>query len=252
MTALSNLRLPTRRYALGVGIAGEGLKYFRYWILAAIAVAFLGPLALSRYQEIDYSTWFYTGNVAKWFTVFVAAAFVYVLVPNMIATGLTRRELAVAMGVFGLLWSAVLGALTLAGFLAEHAYYDALGWSQGIERDQAMVPLETWGEAAAFGAVYALLYLLYFIGGTLIGAASYRWEGTGWLVVFPIALVVFSLDNAVFNTDPWGPDGLRVVTGLVEDWGPGVVLALIAAATAIGAYLAYRVLRNVPLRSKKA
>jgi hypothetical protein len=252
MPALQDRALLNRRYAFGVGIAGEALKYFRYWIIAAVLVAFLGPLALSRYSEIDLSTWYYTANVAKWFTAFVAGGFIFTLVPNMVAAGMTRRELNVATGIFGLLWSAAIGALVIAGLLIERAYYGAMDWSQGVDAEGAVAPIGSWGETAAFAAVYPLMYLVYFAAGTVIGAAAYRWENTGWLLLIPILPVVFSLDNAAYDTEPFGPAWAGVFGRFIEDWGTGLVLAGVAACTAGLAAAAYRILIDIPLRSKKA
>ncbi|WP_205325632.1 hypothetical protein [Glycomyces sp. YM15] len=252
MPALQHLTLPNRRFTLGLGMAAEGLNYFKYWILAAVAIAFLGPLALSRYNEIDLSTWFYTANVAKWFTSFVAGGFLYVLVPNMIAAGMTRRELSVVMGVFGFLWSAALGALVVAGFLVERVYYDAMGWSQGVQGDDATTVIGTWGETAAFAAVHPLMYLAYFAAGALVGAAAYRWQSSGWLLVFPVLVVVFSLDNAVYDTEPFGPAWAGVLGRFMDDWGRGLVLTGVAVVAAGLAIAARRILIDIPLHSKKA
>jgi hypothetical protein len=251
MPAHQNLSLPGRRYAFGVGITGEGLKYFKYWIVAAVLVSFLGPLAISRYNDIDLSTWFYTANVAKWFTAFVGGGFVFTLVPNMVAAGMTRRELAVSMGVFGALWSTALGALVFAGLLVERVYYDAMGWSQGIDANGAIAAIGSWGDTAAFGTVYPLMYFVYFAAGTVIGVASYRWESAGWLLLIPILPVVFSLDNALYDTEPFGP-GWMGFQGFIDEWGRGPVLTGIALVAAVLAIAARRLLIDIPLRSKKA
>ncbi|SDD67875.1 hypothetical protein [Glycomyces harbinensis] len=252
MTAPANTRLPSRRYALGVGMAGEGVKYFRFWIAAAVLVSFLGPLAISRFNDIELSTWFYTANVAKWFTAFVGGGFVYALVPNMIAAGLTRRELSVSMGVFGAMWSLVLGACAVAGIAIERFYYDAMGWSQGIDADGAIAPIGSWGDTLAFAAVYPLLYLVYFAAGCVIGAASYRWESSGWLLLVPILPIVFSLDNALYDTEPFGPGWMGFLGRYMDEWGRGVVLAGIVLVALVLAAGAHRILIDIPLRSKKA
>lgn len=252
MPPLQNLTLPSRQYAFGVGIAGEGLKYFKYWIIAAVLVSFLGPFALSFNTDIDLSTWFYTANVAKWFTAFVAGGFVFTLVPNMIAAGMTRRELAVSMGVFGALWSLAIGAAVFAGLLAERAYYDAMGWSQGIDADGAVTTIGSWGDTAAFAAVYPLMYLAYFAAGTVIGVASYRWENSGWLLLIPILPVVFSLDNALYNTEPFGPGWMGFLGRFIDEWGRAPILAGVALVAVALALAARQILIDLPLRSKKA
>lgn len=252
MPAPQRLSLANRRYLLGAALSGEGLKYFKYWIIASILIPFLGPLLLSQYAEIDLSTWVYAANIGKWFTAFVGGGFVFTLVPNMIAAGMTRRELSVAVGVFGLVWSAVLGATVFAGLLAERAYYDAMGWSQGIDADGSVSAIGSWSETAAFAAVYPLLYLAYFAAGAVIGAAAYRWESTGWLLLVPILPVVFSLDNALYNTEPFGPAWAGVFTRFIEDWGRIPVLLGIALVVAALAVAARRILIDIPLRAKKA
>jgi len=245
-------RLPTRRYALGLGLAWEGLRYFKYWIALALVVSFLGPLALSQYNDITLSTWFYTANVAKWFTAFVGGGFVATLVPSMIAAGLTRREFAAAVGVFGLVWSAVLGAVVIAGLAVERVYYDAMGWSQGIDASDVIAPIGSWSDTLAFAAVYPLMYLAYFAAGTVIGAASYRWENAGWLLLIPILPIVFSLDNALYDTEPFGPGWMGFLGGFIDEWGRGLLLTGVALVALGLAAAARRILIDIPLRSKKA
>jgi hypothetical protein len=252
MPSLENLTLPNRQFALGLGIAGEGLKYFKYWIVAAVVLAFLGPLALSQTTEIDLSTWFYTANIGKWFTAFVAGGFLYALVPNMIAAGLTRRELSVAMGLFGLLWSVALGALVFAGLLAERAFYDAMGWTQGVQTGDTVTALGSWSDTAVFAAVYPLMYLAYFAAGAVIGAAAYRWEGSGWLLLVPILPVVFSLDNALYDTEPFGPGWMGFLGGFMDEWGRVPILIGVVAVAAVLGLAARQILIDIPLRSKKA
>lgn len=252
MPALANSQLPRRRYSLGLSFSWEGLRYFRFWIAAAVIASFLGPLALSRYTEIDLSTWFYTANAGKWFSAFVGGGFLYVLVPGMIASGVTRRELTVSMGVFAAAWSAGLGALVAGSLLAERFYYGAMGWTHGIELNDATAPIGDWGATLGFAAVYPLLYLAYFAAGTVIGAASYRWEGTGWLLLVPILPVLFSLDNALYGTKPFGPGWMGFLGRYIDETGRGLVLAAIVLVIAALAAAAYRIVIDIPLHSKKA
>ncbi|GAA2262428.1 hypothetical protein GCM10009853_014440 [Glycomyces scopariae] len=252
MSAPANLRLPTRRYALGAGFALEGLKYFRYWLIAAVILSVALPLFIAQFNDIRLSAWFYAANVGKWFTAFVGGGFVYSLVPNMIAAGLTRRELAVSMGVFGLLWSALLGAIAFAGLVAERYLYGALDWSHGIDAHDVIAPIGSLGDTVALGASYPLLYLVYFAAGTVIGAASYRWEASGWLLLVPIVPIVFSLDNGLFDTEPVGPGWAGFLGLFMDGWDRRLIVAAIVLATAGLAAAAYRLLIDVPLRSKQA
>ncbi|MFB9661398.1 hypothetical protein ACFQS3_01620 [Glycomyces mayteni] len=244
--------LASRRYSLGAGLAGAALNYFKYWILAAAVLSLAVPLIVAQYTDVQLSAWYYAANGAKWFTAFVGGGFVYTLLPQLIATGLTRRELAASMGVFGLLWSLGLGAVAFAGLLAEHAYYGAFGWSQGIDANDGIAPIGSLADTASFAAYLPLLLLSYFAAGVVIGVASYRWEHTGWLLVVPILPVVFGLDAALFNTEPVGPGWIGFLGLYIDEWGRVPLAALIALAVAALAVAARRLLIDIPLRSKRA
>ncbi|THV38442.1 hypothetical protein [Glycomyces buryatensis] len=252
MSATKTLQLPTRRYWLGPALTWEALKYYRYWFVAAIVLSALLPFLVSFSRDIDTSTWSYTANIGAIFTAIVAGGFLYSLAPSFIANSLTRRELVVSFGLFGLTWGLFCGALVFAGLVAEHAYYGAMGWTQSIEYSGELTVMASFGQAAEHGALYLLAYPLYFLGGAIIGAATYRWEGTGWLIAFPVAVVVIGLTDALSRTVPTGPDWLRFVTEYAQGWGRGAVLAAFAAALVIGAAIGYRLLIDIPVRAKKA
>ncbi|PRY58586.1 hypothetical protein [Glycomyces artemisiae] len=244
--------LATRRYGLGAGLAGAALNYFKYWMLAAAVLCFAVPLLIAQYAGIELSAWYYAVNAGKWFTAFVGGGFVFTLLPQMIAAGLTRRELAAAMGVFGVLWSLALGAVGLAGLFAERAYYGAFGWSQGIDATSGIAPIGSAADTAAFAAYLPLLFLAYFAAGTVIGVASYRWEHAGWLLLVPVLPVVFGLDVALYSTEPVGPGWIGFLGRFIDEWGRGPLAAAIVLATAVLAVAARRLLIDVPLRSKQA
>ncbi|MEU5874301.1 hypothetical protein AB0A73_22430 [Glycomyces sp. NPDC047369] len=244
--------LATRRYGLGAGLAGAALNYFKYWMIAAAVLCLAVPLIAAQFTDIQLSAWYYAANGGKWFTAFVGGGFVFTLLPQLIAAGLTRRELAAAMGVFGVLWSVALGAVAFAGLFAERAYYGALGWSQGLDLGDQVSPIGTAAETAAFGAYFPLLFLAYFAAGTVIGVASYRWEHAGWLLVVPIFPIVFGLDVALYNTEPVGPGWIGFLGRFIDEWGRAPLAAAIVLATAVLALAAHRILVDIPLRSKKA
>src|SRR5690606_11017284 len=104
------------------------------------------------------SAWAVATNVGKYLVAIVAGGYLYTLLPIMVAQGVTRREYAVSMGVFGLLWSLLVGAIAVAGFVGEHALYGALDWTQSIQQREGMT-LRTFGETLEFAAVYPLAYL---------------------------------------------------------------------------------------------
>lgn len=247
---MPNASLANRRHILGVELASAALKYFSGWIAAAVVLALILPAIVAQTRSIEISAWYFAANSGSIFTAIVAGTFIFALMPGMIAQGLTRRELATSMGWFGALWSLALGALVIAVFLAEHALYRAFDWNHAIERTPDSLPLDTVGDVLAFAAHYPLVYLLYFTGGALIGAASYRWDG-GWLVIVPVVPVTLALDDAISRSEPWGPGWLRVVTGLTDQLGTWPAVAAIAAAIVAGAWIARRIILDTPIRAKR-
>ncbi|MEU6861016.1 hypothetical protein AB0B28_19335 [Glycomyces sp. NPDC046736] len=247
---MSELTLTNRRFALGVGIFTDCLKYFAWWIVAGVIAAIAIPLIVGQWADVNMSGWYHAGNVAKIWTAILAGGFLYSLMPTLVAVGVTRREIAGAMGVFGLLWVLAFALLTLAGFLAEHTYYDLLGWSQGIDQETPM-PLETYGEVFAFILPYPLTYAVYFTGGALIGAGAYH-SDAGWFMFIPVIPVGLALDDLLSKVDPWGPGWLvHFVTGRAE-FSPWVAAAVAVAVLAFGVWATRRLIVNSPIRGKAA
>jgi hypothetical protein len=248
---MSEMTLAGRRYALGLGLFTESMKYFAWWIATALIAAAVVPLIISQWADINQSVWYHTANVGKICTAIVAGGFLYTILPNMVANGVTRREIATATGLFGLLWSAALGALALLGFAAEHAYYGALGWTQAIDQDTPF-PLESYGDALSFGLPYPLTFAVYFTGGALIGGAIYRSDG-GWLSLIPVIPIGLALDDLVSSVEPWGPGWLvRVATGLADDLNPWIGAAVAVVFIALGVWITRRIILDSPIRAKGA
>lgn len=248
---MADTTLANRRYHLGLGMFTGGLKYFAWWIVTAFVLAALIPLIIGQWSEVNQSAWYHAANVGKVCTAIVGGAFLYTLMPTMIAQGVTRRELATATGLFGLLWSAALGVLAVAGFVAEHAYYGLLDWTQGIDQETPL-PLESYGQAFEFALHYPLVFAVYFTGGALIGASLYRSDG-GWFSLIGVIPIGLALDDMLSAVEPWGPGWLvRFVTGFADDLNPwfGAVLAL--AFIALGAWITRRVILDSPVRPKQA
>ncbi|THV30766.1 hypothetical protein [Glycomyces paridis] len=248
---MSDLSLAARRYRLGLGMFTEGVKYFAGWIVAAVVLAFLVPFIIGQWADVSQSGWYHAANVGKICTAIVGGGFLYTMMPTMIAQGVTRRELATATGLFGLLWSAALGLVAIAGFLVEHAYYGLLDWTQGIDQDTPL-PLESYGHAFEFAAHYPLVFALYFTGGALVSAAIYR-SDSGWLVLIPVIPIGLALDDLLSSSEPWGPGWMvRFVTGLADDVDPWIGAVLTAAFIVLGAWITRRLILDSAIRAKQA
>lgn len=250
MSADTNLKLPNRRYALGLGIAWEAHKFFKWAIVAVVVLVVALPLFISQFRSIEISTWAFAVHSGKFFTAIVAATFLYSLFPVFLAQGLTRREFATSMGLFGVVWSLILAAIAMAGFLAEYAWYSLFGWNQAIDQADGLV-IDSVGSALAYGAPFPLDYLLYFAAGALIGAATYRWDG-GWLIVIPLIPVVLAPDWALTRSEPWGPsDLLQWISGFAGEATVPVAAAATVIVIAVFAWICRAILVETPVRAKK-
>lgn len=245
--------LATRRYKLGAELFTTSVKYFAGWILAAIIFAAVVPFIVSQWRSIDISAWYIAANIGKYLAAIIAGGYLYTLLPILVAQGMTRRESAVSMGIFGLLWSLFLGTIALLGFLGEHALYGVFDWTQAPQQSEEYdLVLGSFGQTLDFAAVYPLSYLLYYVAGALVGAAIYR-SDTGWLILALVLPVGFAVDGLLSSADNWGPTSVvRFITGPLDDLGtwPAVVIAL--AVIAIGAWSTRRIILNTPIRAKQA
>jgi hypothetical protein len=247
---MPNATLATRRYGLGIELAKASVKLFAGWVLAIVVVAVVLPAVIYQFRSIDISTWHIIASAGNIATAIVAGTFLYTLFPITVAQGMTRREICVSMGIFGLLWSAIFGVVAAAGYFAEYAYYGLFDWAQGVPKDDGDAPLESLSDVAATAVAYPLLYLMYFTAGALIGAAAYRWDG-GWLILAPIAPIILALDAALTSRESFGPGWLRWASTITDD--THTLTGLIAAIAAVGlaAWLTRHILVDTPIRSKK-
>ncbi len=250
---MSSASLATRRYRLGTELFTASVKYFAGWILTVIIAAAVVPLIISQYRSVDISAWAIAANVGKYLIAIIAGGYVHTLLPITVANGVTRREFAAAMGVFGLLWSLFLGAIAIAGFLGERALYGALDWTQAIQHEgDDEVAVRSFGDALDFAAIYPLAYLLYFTAGVLIGAAICR-SDSGWLILIPVIPVTLAVDDAMTSAGPWGPGWLvRFLTGATDGWSLWFSVTVALVVIAVGAWGARRLIIDSPIRAKQA
>lgn len=119
-----------------------------------------------------------------------------VLLPVMVAHGVTRARFTAAAGVIGVLVATAAGLYMTAGFLVERAVYAALDVPQALQ-----VPhlFDSAGDLHLVFAEHALLAMAYQLGGFLIGTGYYGyggWLGTGLLLpgVLAAAAVEYIMD----------------------------------------------------------
>lgn len=247
---MPNATLSARRYVLGLELAKACIKLFGGWVIAIAVLAAALPAIVSQFRSIEISAWYYVASGGQIATAIVAGTFFFALLPTMVAQGMTRRELYVSMGIFGLLWAAIFGTVAAAGFFAEHAYYGALDWNHAIQQDGGDHQLSSFGDVVQTAIAYPLTYVLYFAIGALVGVSTYRWDG-GWLVLAPAIPIALAIGAALTGTESWGPGWLRWMTWLGTEADTVVAVAAAVVAVGLAAWLTRLIVVDTPIRAKK-
>ncbi|WP_035698712.1 hypothetical protein [Glycomyces tenuis] len=156
-----NATLAQRRYQLGARMFTRTARSFLWWLIGGSLVTFTISIVFSDALEIG--AWTITASVFQWFVGVSAGIAIHQVLPAQIATGLTRREITAAFGVFGALLCAAAVLFVAAGLLVEHALLSAVA-----------DPSFTLGETAAQAARYLVVTPLYCSVGLALGAAEVR------------------------------------------------------------------------------
>jgi len=131
-------------------------------------------------------------SVALWAGIFLASPFIFYQLWRFIAPGLYKRErrIGVAFAVFSAVFF-VCGALFCYEFVLENLYRFLLSYAN--KETMAMVMLQEYLDLTrnmmlAFGAVFELPLLIYFL--SMVGLVTHRglWKFNRWFVV--IAFIV--------------------------------------------------------------
>ena len=190
-------------------------------------------------DHLTESVWEFPGVVWIRYPLFgVGAAFGATTLSMYVANGITRRDYLGGIAKYSAFVCVLVAIVGVIGYGLERGVYVVGGWD---------ADLDSLSPARLF-ATYVLLYVAYLVNGTLIGASFARWKQrtAAWMItplLFPLAAAEVllgtwwgGLSNDAAN-DPWLPFGAAV---------PLTVLAIAA-----GAWLAFLLLRDVPIKPKK-
>ena len=199
--------LAQRRYRLGLQLATRSARQFFWWI----AIGVPGTLAISLIfaDALEIGAWSITASILQWFVGIWSGMSIHLFLPTRIATGLTRREITVALAVHGALLSAGAVLIVAAGFFAEHALLSAV----------ADPPL-TLGETAVQAARYVLVTPLYCAAGLALGAAETRMRGGNaqvlaiLLVAAALGVVCMAFEYGQWWFPEWTPAGVGLIAAL--------------------------------------
>ncbi|MFD0663972.1 hypothetical protein [Thermocatellispora tengchongensis] len=92
-------------------------------------------------------------------------------------------------------------------------------------------------------AEYSLQYLAWIAAGALVGAAFYRWEGGGLLVI-PLGVVIVALGEAATG------DALPLIGERLGLALPQIPAVAALGAALLGAALTWMIVRDVPVRNR--
>lgn len=205
-------------------------------------VGVLGAASINAAINDDIRTplWEFPGVVwIRYPLLGVGAGAVTAMLAVFVSHGVTRRQfLTGAAGYAGIVCAlmALVGAL---GFLLERGVY---------ELTDAPIHLESQNVPRLF-LIYVLLYGSYVISGSLIGAGFLRWkQRTAALMITPFVLPL-TITESLFATW-WGGLTNR---NEVEPWlDLSVAAPIVVVVLAVSGWLAFVLLRDAPMKQKKA
>lgn len=205
-------------------------------VLGVVVVAIGNGVFADRVTEM---VWEFPGVVWIRYPLFgVGAALGSSMLPIFVANGITRRDYLRGVVKYSAFVCALVGLVGVVGYGVERAVYEIGGWDADLESHSLARLLTT----------YVLLYVSYLVTGTLVGAAFGRWKqrSAAWLIT-PLLFPLVAAE--VLLATWWG--GLSNRDG-AEAWLPfGAAVPLVVLAIALGAWLAYLLLRDVAIRPKK-
>ncbi|MGE0547538.1 MAG: twin-arginine translocase subunit TatC [Kofleriaceae bacterium] len=212
-------------FALAFGLcwyfSREIFKWLQQPALSVWDVKKLGPFHLT-YTELTEPFWV-DMSIALWAGIFVASPFIFHQLWKFIAPGLYKRErkMTVAFSGFSALFF-VSGALFCYHFVLTKLYKFLLGYgSKDLEPDikiQAYLDL-TRDMMLAFGAVFELPLLIFFLAK--VGLVTHRslWKFNRWFVV--IAFII----GAILTPSPDVVSQLMMALPMIALYNISILIA---------------------------
>jgi len=196
----------------------------------AFAFAVVLTFVVSFFRDVEISAWnVVASQIAPWFLLFVGVYAIHNVLPIAVAHGRTRREFLAGTSGLAVVLAVAGTALAWLGFLAEGAIYSLMGWNAGEH-----------------GALLAhlLMYLVWFVAGTLCAAAFGRF-GAGGIAVVPVALAVVVVTRAQIP----GSGNLPFIANVPGLLGPGWhLVSVVAFVVALAG--TWAIARDMPVRTR--
>ncbi len=212
--------------------------------LGLAAVSALVTAGIAIFGTVEYSIWYTVCTQAlRWFLLGIGFDAMNTYLRMHVAHGRTRRDFLRQLWPYVVVLSTVAGLLATVGYLVESVAYAAAGWPQGLPAGLL------FAEATSVGTIfwsYTVIFLLWTVGGVLLGAAFTRATVVG-VVSIPLALLVIVPGGLLLRGNE-----LPFVTGLSHQLELPVVtlvgMAAVAVLLASGAI--WLISRDMPMRPK--
>jgi hypothetical protein len=206
-----------------------------FWVTMIVCVA-VGMTVVSRLTDPTFSLWLViAGSATKYWLGVVGLLLVGLHLRQFVANGITRHDFLAGAALAGALLAVLFAAAVPLGHAAEQLL---LGLSGPLP---AQYPTTSPGTALReFGHLLPAAPA-YLVAGGAAAAGFYRFGAWGGLALLPIAVLPVAAAEALLGVDENGGFAVRFV--------PYAVAVLITVtATALGALLFHREVRDVAIR----
>lgn len=166
------------------------------WLCLAAAVA-LVVIGIAVLGTVTGSVWDYANSVTTWFSLGFTSWLTYTYLPVYLAHGITRREYIRLVLGFVLLLTAQLAVLNTVAYLAEAGVFALADWPQEFAPQRQFSSV---GELPTLLLTQLLAICAHSALGAVLGAAFYRENGVGLLLILP-GLAAMALVNS--STGVW-------------------------------------------------
>jgi hypothetical protein len=202
------------------------------WAIVATVIILIG--------DADMSVWHWFGtSPAKYFLMVLGIITASVYLPVYVGHGITRRQFAAGSAAFFGVASVAFGVVVLAGY---HAATGQFGPASGS------YPVTSFGDGLAVFARYAVIHAAFVCTGWLLGATFYRFGPWIGIVLIPVCVLPgFGVDFVLGTGTEQTGLHLYDIVELGAAYLPAGLLVG-AALLALGAALAFAVVRDVPIR----
>jgi hypothetical protein len=228
----STVNFPMAGFFWFVGLLWLGLFAFGLAVTAGVAI----------WGEIESSVWEKAGGVVRFAAAFMVAWLVYTYLPIYVAHGVTRREFMQKLTVFTVAFSALLGALSMLGYLLEGLVYEVADWPHELTDEHSF---DSTSELGTILVTHCLAFLVWATIGAIVGAAIYRHDDGWGLVALPVCIVLMIPAGFAIGSTELPLD--RVFEDRTVDVLWAVVLCVLGAGA--GLRVAWGLIREIPIRS---